>query len=451
MSESITTPGPSATAEVGWQPRGDVRLFWAGDERLEATLDELAAMSAAEPPRADFVPTLLQVAASAVNASAAAIWTAEPGKNLTLLRQLQRGADTGAVEARGINVEFSRLTLQVEEAHSSGQAATVHAADGSVDALVFLCPWRVNLGTSGVVGIAIPEDVSTDARQSAQQFTHAIAAIAADYFRNARLHELSAEQGVWREFEEFTLALHASNDMDRVASAIVNEGRRLVSADRMSLAVCERGGYRLIATSGVTIVNRRGNLARRMEELSRAVATGGEVVWRPNDAALPPQVEEPLERYLEEALARTIAVTPLVSRPEVKTEHGLAIEPAEPVGVLIAEWFELSEASAATKARLGVVCRQSEAALAHVLDVDRLPFVRVNRWLAKLAWLTEARQWPRTKIWGAAVFAVIAFLAICPAGFEVEADGELQPVERRELFAPLDGVVQGRWWTTENP
>ncbi len=37
---------------------------------------------------------------------------------------------------------------------------------------------------------------------------------------------------------------------------------------------------------------------------------------------------------------------------------------------------------------------------------------------------------------------MIAFLAICPAGFEVEADGELQPTERRELFAPLDGVVQ---------
>src|SRR5688572_12921386 len=102
MSDSTTTPGPSTTAEVGWQPRGDVRLFWAGDERLEATLDELAAMSAAEPPRTDFVPTLLQVVASAVNASAAAIWIAEAGKVLTLQRQLQRGNDAGAVEARGV-------------------------------------------------------------------------------------------------------------------------------------------------------------------------------------------------------------------------------------------------------------------------------------------------------------------------------------------------------------
>ncbi len=316
MSDSTTTPEPRTTAEAGWQPRGDVRLFWAGDERLEATLDELAAMSAAEPPRADFLPTFLQVAATAVNASAAALWIAEPGKDLTLQRQLQRGTDTGSVEARGISVEFSKLSSQVEEAHSTGQAGTVHRADGSVDALVFLCPWRVNLGTGGVVGIAIPEDVSADARQSAQQFTHAIAAIAADYFRNVRLHELSAEQGVWREFEEFTLALHTSNDADRVASAIVNEGRRLTGADRLSLALAERGNFRLLAVSGVTMINRRGNLARRMEELSRAVAAGGEVVWRPNDAALPPQVEEPLDRYLEEAHARTIAVTPLVSRPK---------------------------------------------------------------------------------------------------------------------------------------
>ncbi len=93
------------------------------------------------------------------------------------------------------------------------------------------------------------------------------------------------------------------------------------------------------------------------------------------------------------------------------------MESAEPVGVLIAEWFESSEASAAAKARLGVVCRQSAAAIAHVLDVDRLPFVRVNRWLAKIVWLTEARQWPKTKIWTAAVFRRDRISRDLPGGF----------------------------------
>ncbi len=442
MSDSSTTPESSTAAEVGWQPRGDVRLFWAGDERLEATLDELAAMSAAEPPRTDFVPALLQVAATAVNASAAAIWIAGPGKELTLQLQYQRGDDAVAVERRGVGVEFSRLTLQVEEAHSTGQAATAHTADGSRDVLMFLCPWRVKLGTSGVVGIAIPEEVSTDARQSAQQFTHAISAIAADYFRNVRLHELSAEQGVWREFEEFTLAVHASNDVDRVASAIVNEGRRLVGADRMSLATCERGDV-----SPDSDQRRDDSQSPRQFSAAdgRAEPRGGDR-WGSGVAAKRCGASAAgcgaAGALLRGTHARTIAVTPLVSRSEVKAEHGLAIEAAAPAGVLIAEWFESSEASAAAKARLGVVCRQSEAAIAHVLDVDRLPFVRVNRWLAKVVWLTEARQWRRTKIWAAAVFAVIAFFAICPASFEVEADGELQPVERRELFASLDGVVQ---------
>jgi multidrug efflux pump subunit AcrA (membrane-fusion protein) len=440
LSETITTPGASTTpggsavAKAGWQTGGDVRLFWAGDERLEAALDELAAMAAAEPPRKDFAATLLESAATAVDAVGAALWVGEAGAPLALVRKVERGSERAN--------RFSGLAGVVEEAFAARQARVVHLSDGPANVAVLLCPWRVSLGTSGVVGIAIRDGLPAEVRQSAEQFAQAIAIIAADHFRNVRLHELSAEQGVWRQFEEFTLALHPSNEVERVASAIVNEGRRLVEADRLSLAVSERGSYRAIATSGVTVVNRRGNLSRRMEELCGAVAAADEPLWRPCDGAIAPQIEAPLERYLEESHARTIAVVPLRTGVKPTADEGSAVESATLAGVLIAEWFEMSDATAAAKARLSAVCRQSEAALAHVMETDRLPFVGLNRRLAKVAWLVEAKQWPRTKIWAGAVLAVIALFAICPAGFEVEADGELQPAERRELFAPMDGVVQ---------
>jgi multidrug efflux pump subunit AcrA (membrane-fusion protein) len=42
---------------------------------------------------------------------------------------------------------------------------------------------------------------------------------------------------------------------------------------------------------------------------------------------------------------------------------------------------------------------------------------------------------------GAVVVGAIAALAIVPTNFEVAARGKLQPAERREVFAPLDGVI----------
>ena len=61
--------------------------------------------------------------------------------------------------------------------------------------------------------------------------------------------------------------------------------------------------------------------------------------------------------------------------------------------------------------------------------------------LARVRWLTEARQLPNTALVLGAIVAAAAALVFIPADFEIEARGELQPQLRRDVFASDDGVV----------
>src|SRR5581483_6072137 len=48
---------------------------------------------------------------------------------------------------------------------------------------------------------------------------------------------------------------------------------------------------------------------------------------------------------------------------------------------------------------------------------------------------------PKTLLASAALAAIVTALAVVPTDFEVAARGKLQPAQRREIFAPLDGLV----------
>jgi multidrug efflux pump subunit AcrA (membrane-fusion protein) len=63
------------------------------------------------------------------------------------------------------------------------------------------------------------------------------------------------------------------------------------------------------------------------------------------------------------------------------------------------------------------------------------------RFLGKSRWVLEARTLPKTISISLAVLAVIVFLVIWPAKFEMESKGTLEPVARRDVYASMDGDV----------
>jgi RND family efflux transporter MFP subunit len=65
----------------------------------------------------------------------------------------------------------------------------------------------------------------------------------------------------------------------------------------------------------------------------------------------------------------------------------------------------------------------------------------VWRALGKAKWVVSARTLPKTVAIAIAVLVVLIGMFVIPVDFSLTSDGKLQPVDRREVFAALDGTI----------
>ena len=81
--------------------------------------------------------------------------------------------------------------------------------------------------------------------------------------RNHQLRQMVSQEQVWLQLEAFAQKIHASLNPTEVAYLVANEGRRLVEADRVSVAVREGKKSQVKAISGADVVEKRSNLVQR--------------------------------------------------------------------------------------------------------------------------------------------------------------------------------------------
>ena len=62
--------------------------------------------------------------------------------------------------------------------------------------------------------------------------------------------------------------------------------------------------------------------------------------------------------------------------------------------------------------------------------------------LGKSRWLVGAQTLPKTITIGGAVVALLLAMVLIPYDYSLRSDGHLQPVNRRDVFAALDGTVE---------
>jgi hypothetical protein len=115
--------------------------------------------------------------------------------------------------------------------------------------------------------------------------------------------------------------------------------------------------------------------------------------------------------------------------------------PGALVGAVIFERFDAVADGDGFRELVSAVARHGGRALANARMHEDIPFLPILRLLGRLGWLTRVRNWPKLFLAGIAVAGVGAALALVPADFHVEGPGELQPVRRRDVFAPADGIV----------
>ena len=301
--------------------------------------------------------------------------------------------------------------------------------------------------TIAVLELRVRGDASPATYRGYEQFVTAICELAADYHAFHELRGLRHNEHYHSELLALGRLVHSQLDLPTTAYAVANEGRRVVDCDRLSVLIQRGSSCRLLAASGVSRVERRSSAARQLVKVAEQVLRTDEPAYYADGEcdALPP-LAEAIARHVEESHARHIAAIPLRSPVDPNADDAALSKherrnarSVRPQFVLIAEQFDAREGEL-HRDRLVEAAEVSTTALYNALEVDRLPFGRLLRPLGKVKEAIAAHV-TRTALITAAIVGGIAALVVVPADFNVDATGVMQPVVRRDVFAPRSGVV----------
>jgi len=422
-------------------------------QQLRALVAEIAQLAKSEISPEEFYSQFLPRVVSALAAIGGAIWTLNPQGQLALQYQINL-QETRLRESETAQAQHARLLYKVlsdEEAlivppHSGpgGESLSDEQVPANpTDFLLLLGVLKTDLETVGVVEVLQRADVSVSTQKGYLRFLSQMCELACEFLKGHQLRHFSHRQTLWSQLEDFTRAVHASLDPRKTAYTIANEGRRLIECDRVSVAIRYGKHCRVEAISGQDLFDKRSNTVRLLGRLATAVVNGGEAVWYSGDPRhLAPQVEEALQEYVDEAHTKALAVLPLGRPAPAEAEEEKPEEVPPPVGALIVEQIEDSRLTPQLKERSEVVCRHSSLALANAMEYHGLFLMPLWRALGKTRWVVQARTLPKTLSIAGGVLVLLLILCLWPARFTVEAKGTLEPVQRQDVFAGIDGVVE---------
>ena len=149
-------------------------------------------------------------------------------------------------------------------------------------------------------------------RRAAQQkstlrFVGDLCDLAANYLKNRQMRQMVSQQRLWNQLEGFTHQIHASLDLKETAYAVVNDGKRLVGCDRLSVAMKLSGRTLVEAISGQEVVEQRSNQVRELTKLCKAVIRSGEdLVYTGNTEGFAPDIRDALEMYVDESGSKVV-------------------------------------------------------------------------------------------------------------------------------------------------
>lgn len=423
----------------------DPELVEQTKQQIRSLVSEIAQLARQDIGAQEFYSEFLNRVVSALAAVGGAVWTPAEGGGLQLDYQI----NLRETELASNDELLQRHGQLLHKVMRSGEAVLVppHSGEGAEDQagnptafLLVLAPIKVESETKGVVEVFQRASADVRTQRGYLRFLSQMAELVSDFLRSRQLRQFSDRQALWNQLENFTRAAHSSLDPSETAYTLVNEARRLIGCDRVSIAVKKGKKCYIEAISGQDVIDRRSNTVTLLNHLATSVVAAGEPVWYSGDTTdMAPQVEEALEAYVDDSHAKNVAILPLLrARPELETDDESA---GETIGALIVEQIEDSRTRDGMVQRVNVVCEHSATALGNALQHNGLFLLPVWRALGKARWVLAARTLPKTIAVLLAIAAAVAALVLVPADFRIEGKGTLQPVNRKEVFAQIEGTV----------
>lgn len=429
----------------------DPQLIEQTKQQIRMLVGEISQLAKSEIAPEEFYGEFLPRVVSALAAVGGAVWVMEDQGRLALGYQINL-QQTRLGESEDDQMRHGRLLHKVL---TSGEGALVPPHSGAAgdeqggnptEFLLVLAPLKAAEETVGVVEVFQRANTRPATQKGYLRFLTEMCDRAGEFFKTHQLRHFTDRQVLWTQLEDFAREVHASLDPRDTAYTIANDGRRLIECDRVSVAIRKGRRCHVESVSGQDLFDKRSNTVRLLGRLATVVVASEEPVWYTGDTSnLPPQVEDAMQEYVDESHSKTVAVLPL-KRPhpvnEEEEDPDKRAKPEPPIGALIVEQIEDVRVPPKMVQRVEVVCEHSSIALANSLEHNNLFLMPLWRTLGKAQWVVKGRTLPKTVAVVIAVLALIVAMAVVPWGFKMQADGTLEPVDQREVFAEIDGVIE---------
>src|SRR5208282_5339836 len=253
------------------------------------------------------------------------------------------------------------------------------------------------------------------------------------------MRQMMSQQRLWNQLEGFTHQIHGSLDLKETAYAVVNDGKRLVGCDRLTVALKISGRTLVEAVSGQEVVEQRSNLVRELTRLCKVVIRSGEdLVYTGNTEGCAPDLRDALEMYVDESGSKVVVVT-LLHKPE--TEQGAESKEKVPFGCLVAEQIGDEVAPTDMHARTEVVARHASTALWNSQEHHKIFLKPLLKFMGAPWRVLRGRTLAKIGAVVGLILVLIGAMYFVPCDLTIEGRGSLLPEERRTLYAPIAGTI----------
>jgi hypothetical protein len=430
---------------VGPQPQLTVQQAEQA-RQIKRLVEEIIRLSEQDLPPDDYYREYLKRVLSALEAQAGAVWIRNPQGHFPLQYHInlqQVGLDR-TEEGRRSHSELIRQAaikaqpMVVPPNSGSGPADNDLPAPGNPTPYVILMvPILVDKQVAGLVEVWQDPRLNPNALHNQTQFLIQVSALATVYTRNHRLRQMVGQEKLWTQLEAFTRQIHGTLNPTEVSYLVANEARRLVECDRISIGVRHGKRAKVEAISGADTVEKRSNLVQLMRTLFQRVLVWGEklIYTGLKDDTLPPDVLDALDAYLAESNSKLLVIMPLKDERESESK-----KPAR--SALMMECFDPSSAPEQLVARLEVVGRHATSALYNAVEHRRIPMRWIWMPIAKVQEGLGGKARAITYGITAAVILLIGAMVFVPYPLKMKAKGNLLPVERQWVYAPMAGKIE---------
>jgi biotin carboxyl carrier protein len=412
--------------------------------QINQLIEEIARLAESNLAPLEFAAEFLQRLVTALAASAGVLWNRTQHGNLQLQYQInfqEIGLDL-IENGRDCHEQLIRHAVQLGRSmivppRSGPQFSGQGTAPANLSNFVLiLVPIIVEKQVAGIIEIWVDADRNPQAVKGFLQFVEDMAGYASTYLKNNQLRQMLGQQQVWSQLEAYARSIHSSLNPREVGFLIVNEARRLLACDRVSLAARLGSWTEVEAISGADVIEKRSALVKSQRELFDAVLVWNEklVYAGTKDESLPPKVLEALDQFLTESNSKLLVVMPI--RDDRETDKDRPCR----VGMMI-ECFEPNVTAEQILSQVNVIARHAAPAMYNAVEHRRIPF----RWaLMPVANLRDTLRGNNLAIAMAAIIGVIVLtlaMVFVPYPLRMTAKGKLMPKERQTIYSNVNGQI----------